>query len=211
MTAPSRSQTGQGRMAGGHPGCRRGAVFRAGRVHPGGHGPVPGVAAHAGGGSAAALAHAARPRGGHRHVRGVRGRRRRPSTPSGARRPNGWRARRRPCARSIRACKPVREMFARVDAVAERAGQLTQGDPSVSGTPAIVTPVDGESTAISFTKIVPRGAHRHSADAVLPARRSAAAGAHGRITLRQRRRARARCDSPRPFAAKSAATSAPSR
>jgi predicted PurR-regulated permease PerM len=48
--------------------------------------------------------------------------------------------------------KPLREMFDRVDAVAERAGQLTQGGSVVSGKPAIVTPVDGESTAISITK-----------------------------------------------------------
>ena len=48
--------------------------------------------------------------------------------------------------------KPLREMFERLDAVAERAGQLTQGGAAVSGRPAIVTPVDGESTAISITK-----------------------------------------------------------
>jgi predicted PurR-regulated permease PerM len=48
--------------------------------------------------------------------------------------------------------KPLREMFDRVDAVATRAGQLTQGGSVVSGKPAIVTPVDGESTAISITK-----------------------------------------------------------
>jgi len=48
--------------------------------------------------------------------------------------------------------KPLREMFERVDAVAERAGQLTQGGTSVSGNPAIITPVGGESTAISITR-----------------------------------------------------------
>jgi predicted PurR-regulated permease PerM len=48
--------------------------------------------------------------------------------------------------------QPVREMFKRVDAVAERAGQLTQGGAVVSGKPAIVTPVAGKSTAISITK-----------------------------------------------------------
>jgi predicted PurR-regulated permease PerM len=48
--------------------------------------------------------------------------------------------------------RPLREMFERVDAVAERAGQLTQGDAVVSGKPAIVTPVAGQSTAISITK-----------------------------------------------------------
>jgi predicted PurR-regulated permease PerM len=47
---------------------------------------------------------------------------------------------------------PRRELFDRVDAVAERAGQLTQGGSAVSGKPAIVTPVAGESTAISLTK-----------------------------------------------------------
>ena len=48
--------------------------------------------------------------------------------------------------------QPLREMFERVDAVAERAGRLTQGGSVVSGKPAIVTPVAGESTAISITK-----------------------------------------------------------
>src|SRR5688572_3929557 len=48
--------------------------------------------------------------------------------------------------------RPVREMFARVDAVAERAGRLTQGPSAVSGKPAIVTPVGGQSTAIELTK-----------------------------------------------------------
>jgi predicted PurR-regulated permease PerM len=48
--------------------------------------------------------------------------------------------------------QPLREMFERVDAVAERAGQLTQGGNVVSGKPAIVTPVAGKSTAISLTK-----------------------------------------------------------
>ena len=48
--------------------------------------------------------------------------------------------------------QPVREMFARVDAVAERAGQLAQRSTPSAGMPAIVTPVKDESTAISFTK-----------------------------------------------------------
>jgi predicted PurR-regulated permease PerM len=48
--------------------------------------------------------------------------------------------------------RPLREMFERVDAVAERAGRLTQGGSAVTGKPAIVTPVAGESTAISITK-----------------------------------------------------------
>lgn len=47
--------------------------------------------------------------------------------------------------------RPVREMFERVDAVAERAGQLAQGSSAVTGKPAIVTPVAGRSTAISIT------------------------------------------------------------
>jgi predicted PurR-regulated permease PerM len=50
--------------------------------------------------------------------------------------------------------KPVREMFERVDEVAERAGQLTQGQAAVAGKPAIVTPVAGRSTAFAFTKSV---------------------------------------------------------
>jgi predicted PurR-regulated permease PerM len=48
--------------------------------------------------------------------------------------------------------QPLREMFERVDAVAARAGQLTQGGAVVSGKPAIVTPVAGESTAIALTR-----------------------------------------------------------
>lgn len=48
--------------------------------------------------------------------------------------------------------QPLREMFERVDAVAARAGQLTQGGSVVSGKPAIVTPVAGESTAFALTK-----------------------------------------------------------
>jgi predicted PurR-regulated permease PerM len=48
--------------------------------------------------------------------------------------------------------EPLREMFERVDAVAQRAGQLTQGTAAVSGKPAIVTPVAGKSTAIALTK-----------------------------------------------------------
>jgi predicted PurR-regulated permease PerM len=48
--------------------------------------------------------------------------------------------------------RPLREMFERFDAVAERAGRLTQGTAAVAGKPAIVTPVAGESTAFAFTK-----------------------------------------------------------
>ena len=48
--------------------------------------------------------------------------------------------------------KPVREMFARVDDVAERAGALTQRPAPRGGVPAVVTPVNGQSTAISFTR-----------------------------------------------------------
>jgi predicted PurR-regulated permease PerM len=48
--------------------------------------------------------------------------------------------------------RPLREMFDRVDAVAERAGRITQGHTVVSGKPAIVTPVDGESRAVAITK-----------------------------------------------------------
>jgi len=48
--------------------------------------------------------------------------------------------------------RPLREMFERVDAFAERAGRLTQGTTVVSGKPAIVTPVAGESTAFAMTK-----------------------------------------------------------
>ncbi len=48
--------------------------------------------------------------------------------------------------------QPLREMFERFDALAQRAGQLTQGGAVVQGKPAIVTPVDGESTAVALTK-----------------------------------------------------------
>ena len=48
--------------------------------------------------------------------------------------------------------QPLRDMFERVDDVAQRAGRLTQGGTVVSGKPAIVTPVAGESTAIAVTK-----------------------------------------------------------
>jgi predicted PurR-regulated permease PerM len=48
--------------------------------------------------------------------------------------------------------QPLRDMFERVDAFAERAGRLTQGGAVVSGKPAIVTPVAGESTAVAITR-----------------------------------------------------------
>jgi predicted PurR-regulated permease PerM len=48
--------------------------------------------------------------------------------------------------------RPLREMFERVDAVAQRAGQLTQGTTVATGTPAIVTSVAGESTALAMTR-----------------------------------------------------------
>lgn len=53
--------------------------------------------------------------------------------------------------------RPLREMFERVDAFAERAGQLTSGGAVVTGKPAIVTPVAGESTALALTKNVVAG------------------------------------------------------
>jgi predicted PurR-regulated permease PerM len=80
--------------------------------------------------------------------------------------------------------KPVREMFDRVDAVAERAGSLTQGGNVVAGKPAIVTPVAGRSTAVSLTKsflealtVIPLTLF------FLSAGRATAAGAAGRIAL----------------------------
>jgi predicted PurR-regulated permease PerM len=48
--------------------------------------------------------------------------------------------------------RPLREMFARVDAVAERAGRLTQSNPAASAKPAIVTPVNAPSKALSLTQ-----------------------------------------------------------
>lgn len=48
--------------------------------------------------------------------------------------------------------QPLREMFERVDSLAQRAGQITQGGAVVSGKPAIVTPVAGQSTAVAITK-----------------------------------------------------------
>jgi predicted PurR-regulated permease PerM len=47
--------------------------------------------------------------------------------------------------------RPLREMFARVDDVSERAARLTQG-PAANSKPAIVTPVPDESTAVSVAK-----------------------------------------------------------
>jgi predicted PurR-regulated permease PerM len=48
--------------------------------------------------------------------------------------------------------RPVREMFRRVDEVAERAGRLTQGSTSPAARPAIITPAPERSTAMEFTK-----------------------------------------------------------
>jgi predicted PurR-regulated permease PerM len=48
--------------------------------------------------------------------------------------------------------RPLREMFAQVDAVAKRAGRMAQGASGASPTPAILTPIDEQSTAITFTK-----------------------------------------------------------
>jgi predicted PurR-regulated permease PerM len=48
--------------------------------------------------------------------------------------------------------KPVREMFARVDEVAERAGRLTQVQAAAATKPAILTPVEERSTAFTLTK-----------------------------------------------------------
>ena len=50
--------------------------------------------------------------------------------------------------------QPLRDMFARVDDVAQRAGRLTQGRAVVSGKPppAIATPVASESTAVALTR-----------------------------------------------------------
>jgi predicted PurR-regulated permease PerM len=66
---------------------------------------------------------------------------------------NAWLARAPQTLRQIDPrLKPLRDMFERVDQVAERAGRLTQGGSVVTGKPAIVTPVAGESTAIAITK-----------------------------------------------------------
>jgi predicted PurR-regulated permease PerM len=48
--------------------------------------------------------------------------------------------------------KPLRDMFARVDAVAERAGRLAQAPTAVAIKPAILTPVTEHSRAFEFTK-----------------------------------------------------------
>jgi len=50
--------------------------------------------------------------------------------------------------------KPLREMFARVDEVAERAGRLTQVPTPVAIKPAILTPTPERSRAFAFTKSV---------------------------------------------------------
>jgi predicted PurR-regulated permease PerM len=48
--------------------------------------------------------------------------------------------------------RPVREMFARVDAVAERAGRLAQGGSTQGGKTTVVAPASGSSTAVAITK-----------------------------------------------------------
>jgi len=48
--------------------------------------------------------------------------------------------------------QPLRDMFARVDAVAERAGRLTQASPPTAGKPAVVAEVDNGNVAITLTK-----------------------------------------------------------
>jgi predicted PurR-regulated permease PerM len=48
--------------------------------------------------------------------------------------------------------RPLREVFARVDAVAARAGQMTDGTPAGDDKPAVVAAVDNGNTAISLTK-----------------------------------------------------------
>jgi predicted PurR-regulated permease PerM len=48
--------------------------------------------------------------------------------------------------------RPLREMFARVDAVAERAGRLAQGSPASTAPAAIITPVAERSSAIALTQ-----------------------------------------------------------
>jgi len=53
--------------------------------------------------------------------------------------------------------KPVREMFRRVDEVAERAGRLTQGSTPPAAQPAIVTPAPERNTAIALTQSLIEG------------------------------------------------------
>lgn len=48
--------------------------------------------------------------------------------------------------------KPLREMFNRFDAVAERAGRMAQGQSASAGKTAFVTPANGQSTAVAITK-----------------------------------------------------------
>jgi predicted PurR-regulated permease PerM len=48
--------------------------------------------------------------------------------------------------------QPLRDVFARVDAVAERAGRLTQASPPTAGKPAVVAEVDNGNVAITLTK-----------------------------------------------------------
>jgi len=50
--------------------------------------------------------------------------------------------------------KPLREMFARVDEVAERAGRLTQAPAPVTIKPAILSPAPERSRAFQFTKSI---------------------------------------------------------
>jgi len=48
--------------------------------------------------------------------------------------------------------RPLREIFERVDEVAERAGRLAQGGSAPTAPPAIITPANDRSTAITITK-----------------------------------------------------------
>jgi len=48
--------------------------------------------------------------------------------------------------------KPLRDMFKRVDEVAERAGRLTQGQAVAVARPAIITPTTEHSTAFALTR-----------------------------------------------------------
>jgi len=55
--------------------------------------------------------------------------------------------------------QPLREVFARVDAVAERAGRLAQASPPTNNPPAIITPATlaPPSTALTLTKSLLEG------------------------------------------------------
>ncbi len=110
----------------------------------------------------------------------------RPSMPPG-RPATQWLARAPQTMRQIDPrLQPLREMFDRVDAVAERAGQLTQGGSVGIGKTRHRHAGGRRKHGDLLHQVISRSADGHPADLVLPAGRPATARAHGRVPVRQR-------------------------